>query len=134
MADTEIKKEKKVGTVSQFGMMALAIGTDGLQALLAVISIGIIGIAVNSVISAFVGMIFFIWFAVLGVNFINLKRLSVFAITLVIEMVPIFNDAPMWTIGIALIIASANAESTSKKTGGFLSQLNPFSKIANEVI
>lgn len=136
MAEKTVKKRSKIGKINSMGMLTFAAAIDGLQALISYVGVVVLGIVLNSVVSAFATTIFLIWFLVCGVNFISMKRMAIFGTTLIAEIVPVVNNFPMWTIGIAFIIASVNAEALleGKKSNGSLSKINPLSKIASEVV
>ena len=136
MAEKEPKKKARIGTMKGLMMMILAVAPDAIQGLIALIGMVVVGVAVNTVISAFIWMIFLIWFMKSDVPILNVRRGLAFGATSLAEIIPIINDVPFWTMGIAFIIASTRAEDalTGASIGGLFSKFNPLSKIINKAV
>lgn len=93
----------------------LQFGTDLFHAL------PLIGTVAQSVvdilISVWAWLTFYVWFKIHGVSFMNAKRFAVLNGGALIEMIPIVNSLPAWTLAVFLLIATTRAEELLEKAG-----------------
>lgn len=94
----------------------LQFGTDLFHAL------PLIGTVAQSVvdilISVWAWLTFYVWFKIRGVSFINPKRFAVLNGGALIEMIPIVNSLPAWTLAVFLLIGITRAEELLAKIPG----------------
>jgi len=104
-------------------MLTVALLFDGLQFgtdLLHVLPI--IGTVAQSVadilISVWAWLTFYVWFKIRGVSFINPKRFAVLNGGALLEMIPVINTLPAWTLAVFLLIGITRAEELLAKIPG----------------
>jgi len=95
-------KEKTIGVVGSFFLIATAIAVDGLQFLLTWIPA--IGMIFNTLISLLTAITFIIWFSYWNVSFLDGKYAARGLPGLIAEIVPIISSFPAWTVVIISII------------------------------
>ena len=111
--EKRIRISKTLGVV----MGGVAFGIDFVQGLL---TTGFIGIAVNTFISIFAVLMFWFWFKLNGITF--LESGARMAITFFggafIELIPIINNFPAWTLSVVIMLFIVRAEDmVYNKTG-----------------
>ncbi len=99
---------------TKFLMMMTAILIDVLQGIITFIPIA--GQIINSLITPCAGFMFWLWFKLHGIPF-NKKRTSWLMGGFIIELIPLLNVLPTWTLAVGRMIASTKIqEIISKKT------------------
>ncbi|HBV01338.1 MAG TPA: hypothetical protein DEF00_03025 [Candidatus Taylorbacteria bacterium] len=95
---------------------SLQFGTDIMHV------IPIIGTIAQSVadilISVWAWLTFYLWFKIHGVSFMQPKRFALLNGGALLEMIPIVNSLPAWTLAVLLLIATTRAEELIKKIPG----------------
>lgn len=100
----EAKSGSKISPINAIFLVLVALLIDGIQAFLTLI---IIGVVLNSIISASAALIFCMWLKLLGVSYWEgngTRKLLSFIGCGFLEIVPIFNAIPAWTLFVILII------------------------------
>lgn len=77
-------------------MICVALFYDALQVLLTPIFMGWL-------VSIFAGLTFYVWFKMRGLNFVTPKRAGLLGGGFIIELIPILNVLPAWTLAIVLL-------------------------------
>ena len=100
---------KRIGAVTAFALIAVAILIDGLQALISLRAfIPVIGLVIAFVLGVVVDilaiLLFAIWFSHINVSLMTRYPLG-FLATIVLENVPVVNSAPGWTWFVVTTIA-----------------------------
>ncbi len=103
-----MKKRERISATMTLLLMMTAIFFDVFQAILTFA--GGIGLIANRFISLFAMLSFGFWFVMLGVSLLNTRRLAVSITTSLGEMIPFIGTLPLWTIGIAALIAMVKLE------------------------
>jgi hypothetical protein len=125
------KKRIRIGATQASMMFAIALGVDFIQGLL---TTGFIGIGVNTFISIFAWLMFWLWFRLNDVGFLDgkliLKSVTMWGAGL-IEMVPLINNLPAWTVAIAVMLFIVKTEDEIyNKTGKSISMAKILKKSA----
>ena len=112
-------------------MGGVAVGVDLVQGIL---TTGVIGIAINSFISIFAWLMFWFWFKMHGVGFLDgklvLKSVTMWGAGL-IELVPLINNLPAWTVAIVIMLFIVKAEDAIyNKTGKSINMAKNLKKSA----
>jgi hypothetical protein len=111
MADQADKKPVlRIGVLTSFLMVGLALIYDGLQALVEVVSLGFLGWLINPLIDFWAFLTFFTWFTLKGAGFVKPGKAITLGSSSFLEMIPYFNDLPVWTAGVIIMIAQTDAE------------------------
>jgi|SRR3989344_9617789 len=93
----EEKTEKKgLDNTTIVFMICVALFYDALQVLLALIFMGWL-------VSIFALLTFYTWFKIRGLNFVRPKRAGLLGGGFIIELIPIINILPAWTLAIVLL-------------------------------
>lgn len=93
----EEKSDKKgLDNVTIALMICTALFYDALQALLTLIFMGWL-------VSIFAYLTFYTWFKIRGMNFVSAKRAGILNGGFIIELIPIINTLPAWTLAITLL-------------------------------
>lgn len=107
--------EKELSFSTSFLMTGAALFFDGLQILVGWVPI--IGQIISPIIGFFALITFWFWFKIHGISFSKKKRAATIGAGAIIELIPILNLLPMWTLAVLRII------STNKlKNGGATKQ------------
>lgn len=88
-------------------MIGTALLFDGIQAFLTFI---LIGVFVNWIITIWAYLTFFLWFSFLGIHFMKPANFTSLNGGLIVELIPLLNALPTWTLAVTIIIAKATAE------------------------
>lgn len=84
-------------------MISVALFYDGLQALLQLIPVA--GQILAGLVAIFAFLTFWLWFRLNGIKFSTPKRSAVMGTGFIIELIPILNILPAWTLAVAIIVA-----------------------------
>lgn len=118
------EKKSKISKIDFAKMLVVAIFFDATLALIQLIPVA--GSVMSMVFGVIPLMIFFIWYRLLGISFSNPKKgISFFGASL-IELIPIVNILPTWTLEVIWMYVLENKEALLNKVPGT-------SKIANGV-
>ncbi|PIR86584.1 hypothetical protein COU13_00070 [Candidatus Kaiserbacteria bacterium CG10_big_fil_rev_8_21_14_0_10_43_70] len=98
------EKEKDIGILGSFFLIASAIAVDSLQFLLTWIPA--IGLALNTAISFFAAITFIIWLSYWNVSFLDAKYALRGFSGLIAEIIPIISSFPVWSAVIISIIVA----------------------------
>lgn len=104
------EKHKKIGIVMAFLLMYFAICADLIQ--FAITFLPAAGQIINTVASIAIGLAFFVWFRIIGIKFSLIKDpKKMFGIVAgpIIEVIPVIQALPGWSVAIFLTIISVNA-------------------------
>ena len=117
-------KQEKIGPVTIFSLVAIAILVDLIQFLL---TLTVLGAVFSWFLTPLVWIVFFIWFQLLGVQYITNKgggKLFTSLSAIVVELVPFINALPATTTGVAILIYQHNKEvrKKEKKNAPFLTR------------
>lgn len=84
-------------------LLATAISLDLIQALLSLL---VVGVVLNGVVSLFAWLSYYLWYKVLDIGFLDVgvRKILTFMGGGLLEMIPIVNTLPSWTISVILII------------------------------
>lgn len=96
-------------------MIVVALLVDAIQALLDIL---VIGFVLNWLIDAAAGFGFYLWFKLHGVHFNSSKRIASFWGGLIIELIPIVNMLPGWTLAVVLVISTTKIEKVAEAVAG----------------
>lgn len=111
-------------------MIATALAYDITQFLFNFIPV--VGWIISGFIFAFAFLTFYVWFKLYGTNFMTPKRALAMGAGVIIEMVPILNSLPGWTVAVLFLIGIEKAEKIATKvseTTGGLIKVNPTSNL-----
>jgi|APSaa5957512535_1039671.scaffolds.fasta_scaffold191832_2 hypothetical protein len=130
MADAT-EKRIRISNMLAVLMGGVAVGVDLVQGIL---TTGVIGIAINSFISIFAWLMFWFWFKMHGVGFLDgklvLKSVTMWGAGL-IELVPLINNLPAWTVAIVIMLFIVKAEDAIyNKTGKSINMAKNLKKSA----
>ncbi|MEI6843280.1 MAG: hypothetical protein WCK48_02125 [bacterium] len=106
----EEKEEKKdeISFVQTVFMVTVAIIFDVVQALIELIPI------LGQIISIFIDIAafftFYLWFKMNGMNFSDPKKAGIMGGGFLIELIPILNALPAWTLAVVLLIGTTKAK------------------------
>lgn len=103
-------------------MIAVALAYDGAQFatdfLHGIPAVGTIAQSIaDTMITIWAWLTFFVWFKLQGINFTNPKRALALNGGGLLELMPILNSLPAWTLAVLLIIASTRTEELLEKAG-----------------
>lgn len=112
-------ENKEVSKIIMWAMIAVALFFDGTQALVVYIYfIPFVGLVLGPLIaggvSFFAFMTFSLWFRLAGMKF-NSKIVSTTVGTFFIELIPLLNSLPAWTLSVVIIFMYFQAKKTLKK-------------------
>lgn len=96
-------------------MIIVAIFIDIVLALLNLIPV--LGWVLIWIINVPVWLMFFIWFRIKGIHFRSAKRVLTMSGGFLLEMIPILNVLPAWTLMVVLIVGSVKAQDLATKMG-----------------
>ena len=118
----EQKKKHKISVITGGLMIGVAIFYDLLQ-----VGVNLLhGIPILGNIAALLGgflvtiwawLTFYLWFKLNGVGFLNPKRAFALNGGFLIELIPVVNALPAWTLAVSLLIATTRAEELLEKAG-----------------
>lgn len=111
--DNDIGDKKpllRIGGFTAGLMIAVALIYDGAQALIELITLGFLGWLINPIIDLWAFLTFFTWFTLKGASFIRPSKALTLGGTTMLEFIPFFNDLPIWTAGVIIMIAQTSAE------------------------
>lgn len=117
MPEKTIEKKQRIGNTQGVLMIGVAVVVDFVQGLL---TAGIVGLIVSTFISIFAWLMFFLWFKLNSIGMLDSgARL---AVTIwggaFIEMIPVINVLPAWTISVAIMLFIVRSEDVIfNKTG-----------------
>lgn len=105
----------RIGYITAFFMISLALIFDGLKLLIDFITVGLLGWIVNPFINIFAQLTFWFWFTFLGVSFMKSSKLqgtkiASMVIPSFLGLLPWIGDLPYWTSGVIMNIAVVYAE------------------------
>lgn len=107
--------ERKIDNTTFVLMLCVAVCIDSVQ--FALNFLLIIGWIIIWMMNVLAWLTFYLWFKIKGVNFSNPKRgLSLFG-GFLIELIPVINALPAWTMAVVLIAGSSRAEELAAKLG-----------------
>ena len=89
--------EPRISNLLAVVLITVAIIVDFVQMALTLIGFIILGVVLNTLISFFVTIFFGIVLAMKGVSFVSARRSALMIMTLVLEILPIANNIPVWT-------------------------------------
>lgn len=109
LSDKSKNGSKKIGFSTSFLMIVLAVAFDITQVLfnLAPVIGNILSVIL---INTFAWVSFYVWFKTLGVDFSKPSRMGTMIGSGFIEMIPIVNVLPTWTLAVVILIASTNVK------------------------
>jgi hypothetical protein len=109
LPDKPRSKSRKIGFSTSFLMIVLAVTFDVIQVLfnLAPVIGNILSVIL---INTFAWVSFYVWFKILGVDFSKPSRMGTMVGSGFIEMIPIVNVLPTWTLAVVILIASTNVK------------------------
>lgn len=82
-------------------MVSVALFYDAVQGIINLIPI--LGQILSGLISMFAFLTFYLWFKLKGLNFVTPKRAAYLGGGLLIELIPILNILPAWTLAVTLL-------------------------------
>jgi len=103
------EKRERIGPTQGVFMIGVAGLFDFLQGIL---NIAIIGVILSSFVSIVAWLTFFLWFKLNGVSFFDsgARKLIVYYGGSFLELFPLLNTLPIWTITVSLMVAIVRAE------------------------
>lgn len=107
---------KEISNITMVLMVATAVAYDIVQFLFNFIPF--IGWIISWVIFIFAFMTFYVWFKIYGRNFMTPKRAVAMGAGVIIEMIPILNSLPGWTIAVLFLIGIEKAEKLASSLPG----------------
>ena len=107
------EEKKRLSEATKALMVAVAIFFDGLQLLIQIIPV--VGQILSILISIFASLTFYLWFKINNINFVNPKRAGYLAGGFLIELTPLLNILPAWTLAVVLLIRNSNAKKKAPK-------------------
>lgn len=117
MPEKTIEKKQRIGNTQGVLMIGVAVVVDFVQGLL---TAGIVGLIVSTFISIFAWLMFFLWFKLNSIGMLDSgARLAVTIWGVAfIEMIPVINVLPAWTISVAIMLFIVRSEDVIfNKTG-----------------
>ncbi len=97
-------------------MVGVALAVDGIQALA---SAFIIGVFISPFITLFAWLTFWLWFKLNGVSFgTKPKNFLVLGGGGLVELIPVLNILPGWTLSVTTLLIMNKAEKVVKKLSG----------------
>lgn len=109
--------ERKINNVTFALMLTLAGIVDLIQFAIGFLDVIFIGTPINWLLIPFIWLTFYIWFKIKGVSFVKPKRGLLMGAAPLIEMIPLINMLPAWTLAVVLIVGSERAEELLQKAG-----------------
>lgn len=107
------KKNKEIKDTTAGLMIGTALFFDGLQAIFQVAP------AIGQILAAMIAVVafltFWLWFKLYGVNFATPKRSAYLGGGFIIELIPILDILPAWTLAVTLIITDLKIK---RRVGG----------------
>jgi len=95
------EENKGLNSITIAFMIAVALFYDVFQVLINLIPI--LGQILSALIGLFAFLTFYLWFKLKGLNFANPKRAAYLGGGFLIELVPILNILPAWTLAVTLL-------------------------------
>lgn len=123
-------KKYRISSLSGIFLISTSLTLDAVQALLNLFGIGVI---INRIITPFAWMGFFTWFNQLGIKFSKGagKNLGTSITGFIIEMIPLLDLLPGWTVATLMLIRRSRQEDKAKFKKDKLSALK---KLKNKAI
>jgi len=116
VAIPSMQERHRIGTLTATAMTTVALFIDGLQALLTFL---IIGFIINPLIQIFAWILFYLWFHFNDVKMLEggLRKAILFFGGGILELIPIINALPVWTLttGATILIVKQEDASYNKK-------------------
>lgn len=106
--------EKKLSSGTTYLMIGTALLYDLLQ--FCVGWIPFVGQILGWIVSFFAGLTFWLWFRIHDIPF-NKKRTASLATGVVIEIIPLVNMLPAWTLAVVSMIATTKIKEVASKVG-----------------
>lgn len=94
-------KDKGLDNITIAFMVSVALFYDVFQALIQLIPF--LGQILSSLIGVFAFLTFYLWFKMRGLNFATPKRAGLLGGGFLIELIPILNILPAWTLAVILL-------------------------------
>jgi len=113
--DEKNEIEYRVSEVMKIFLVSFAIAMDAIQVLLNLFAIGVI---INRVLGIFIWLIFMTWFLLLGGTFFKTKSFSILLGSSLIEMIPVLDLIPGWTVSTLYIIKVMREEDSGESMFG----------------
>jgi hypothetical protein len=126
------KRRKEIANSTLFLMLGVALFYDIVQFVLDLIPIA--GWILAEFIALFAFLTFFVWFKLYGRSFTSPKRFSAMAVGSIIEMVPILNGLPGWTVAVILLVVVERGEAALSKVVGVAKFIPGEGAIASKAI
>jgi uncharacterized membrane protein len=120
-----MKPKERIGSGKEFLMKVVAIGFDTI-AILGLIPF--IGWVFSMLVAIFGSLTFFMWFMMSGVRFIKSKNIGVVATSAIIEIIPILNILPGFSLSVWRVIKNTKEEDKERNK----KNLKKTTKIRNE--
>ncbi|MFC1730970.1 hypothetical protein ACFL6I_11615 [candidate division KSB1 bacterium] len=121
--------EPRISNFLAVVLITVAITVDLIQVALTLIGLIILGVVLNTLISFFVTIFFGIVLTIKGVSFISARRSALTIITLVMEILPLANNIPTWTISTITMMVMVRKE--DKKRFNEMQLQKPETKLKN---
>ena len=115
------KKNHKITVVTFALMIAVALFYDVAQAEVNLLhTVPFVGNTIawlgTTIIDLYAFLTFFVWFKVKGVSFANPKRGLTMAGATLVELIPVLNTVPAWTLAVIICFITTRAEETLAET------------------
>ncbi|MDQ3089728.1 MAG: hypothetical protein M3Q24_01065 [bacterium] len=107
---------KKLSQTTSGLMIAVAVFFDAFQLIINLIPV--LGQIISVVIGFFAFLTFYFWFSSKGVKFATPKRGGILGGGFIVEMIPIINMLPAWTLAVVLIILDQKKKELLNKVTG----------------
>lgn len=101
----EEKRHGELGGVTFILMLIVALFFDGIQALFQLIPVA--GQILAMIIGLLAYLTFFLWFMLKGQRFLTAGKIIAMTGTLFVEIIPIVNALPAWTLSIVLMFITS---------------------------
>src|SRR3990167_4763114 len=95
------EENKGLSSITIAFMISVALFYDAIQAIIQIIPI--LGQILSSLIGIFAFLTFYLWFKLKGFNFATPKRAGYLGGGLLVELIPILNILPAWTLAVTLL-------------------------------
>lgn len=112
----QTEKDKEIKPVTGTFMIIVALLFDGIQA--GINLIPIVGQILSFLISIFAFLTFWVWFKMNGVSFAKPKRAGSMGVGFLVELIPVLNMLPAWTLAVFLIISDTKIKKVLSQTPG----------------
>jgi hypothetical protein len=101
------KAEQRINNVTAIFMIVVALLYDAAQAFLEWIGIGFF---INWILDIWAWLTFYIWFKLKGVSFANPKRALCLNGGFLLELIPLFDELPIWTASVIIMVITVKTE------------------------